>query len=61
MCSQTASRKTKRLLLFAAALLLVGCATTIRPIDTLRWRGKDISDFVAERAHRIPISCAATA
>ena len=54
MCPQTAFRKTKRLLSFATALLLAGCATTIRPTDTLRWRGKDISDFVAERAHRIP-------
>ena len=45
----------KRLLLWAAVvLLLAGCATTIRPTDTLRWRGKDISDFIAERAHRIP-------
>ena len=36
MCPQTPSRKTKRLLPFAAALLLAGCATTIRPTDTLR-------------------------
>ena len=44
----------KRLLPWAAVLLLAGCATTIRPTDTLRWRGKDISDFIAERAHRMP-------
>ena len=53
MCPQTASRKTKRLLPFAPALLLAGCATTISPIDTLRWRGKGIGAFVAN-ANRMP-------
>ena len=33
MCPQTAFRKTKRLLSFATALLLAGCATTIRGED----------------------------
>ena len=55
MFPQTAFRKTKRLLPFAAALLLAGCgyATPNLPRDTLRWRGKNISDF-AEYAHRMP-------
>ena len=45
----------KRLFLLSAAVLLLGgCATTVRIHDTVRWRGKDVSEFIAERAGRMP-------
>ena len=45
----------KRLFLLSAAVVLLGgCATTVRIHDTVRWRGKDVSEFIAERAGRMP-------
>ena len=45
----------KRLFLLSAAVLLLGgCATTVRIHDTVRWRGKDVSEFIVERAGRMP-------
>ena len=45
----------KRLFLLSAAVVLLGgCATTVRIHDTVRWRGKDVSEFIVERAGRMP-------
>ena len=45
----------KRLFLLSAAVVLLGgCATTVRIHDTVRWRGKDVSEFIAESAIFMP-------
>lgn len=48
------ARSIKLLPVAITALLLAGCTTFIQPLDTLRWRGKDITDYIAERARRMP-------
>lgn len=44
----------QRLLPLFAAALLTGCATEVLVNDTLVWRGKDVAEFMAKRARRVP-------